>query len=450
MLLSHANQRYGPLAQRIMRRVPEVLRQHRLLPAFKKWALTNDNGLVILFGVLDDDRIVRQTQRPLLAYHAPAVLHDISTIMDGVPVVPSNSSGLRYAFVLDEGNLRTLPPRADFPGVERGQLRFGVGYGGQSVQVAWANTHHILIAGATGSGKSNCLRSLVYQAVMDGFQLGLVDVESRTFDMLAGHPALLAPIAKDLPGAHAVVLAAHAELKRREQLFAACPGYPDNVDEYNTAMTRTGGERLPRLLLVLDEYNALVLATGGVKRQFATDVTKLVLGGRKWGLHLIFAGHEFTREATGLVRGQCNLRLCFRVEDVTTSNIVVNSGAAVGLRGEGQAIVRGLGKVQTYLLDKAVLERLAPVVGPRLTEAERELAAILLDRYQGRLSEAILRELGQSQRAARSWVGGWVERGWAAKDPQRNNACYLTPELIELIPDSATLPALAESVAEMA
>jgi DNA segregation ATPase FtsK/SpoIIIE-like protein len=323
-----------------------------------------------------------------------------------------------------------LPENAPFPDAQRGKLLLGLAPGGRPVAVAW--NKHLMLGGMTGSGKSTSLRLIVYQALQEGFRLALCDVGTRTFPMLKNHPALLTALVSEPGQAAGFAEAVLAEMARREKLFELAPGYPDDLDEYNTAAAQAGQERLSRLLVVFDEYTDLVLATGGAKGRFSELAARIALGARKWGLTLVFAGHQFQRETSGLIREQCSTRLCFRVEDHTTASIVVGTAEPTGLTTPGRAILRGEGKVQTFYLDKSLLVDLAQTVGPCLTADERRLAEGLLARG-GLVSVDNLTALGVGPRPAERLVQAWDTRGWSAKDPLRKNGRYLTPALLALL-----------------
>lgn len=141
----------------------------------------------------------------------------------------------------------------------------------------------MMMAGMTGSGKSTMLRGLVAQGILEGFQLALCDVGARTFPMLEHHPALITRLVTDAAEAVDFAKAILAEMERRDGLYRAVAGYPDNLDEYNALSAAQGKQPLMRLPVVFDEYTDLVIATGGVKHEFSQLATRIVLGARKWG-----------------------------------------------------------------------------------------------------------------------------------------------------------------------
>jgi len=100
----------------------------------------------------------------------------------------------------------------------------GVNHAGESVNQPWSKLGHLLVAGKTGSGKSVFLRSLAYQALAEGTQLLLVDLDGATFPMLANHPALLAPIATTPQAAQEAVERALGECDHRAALYMQMDG----------------------------------------------------------------------------------------------------------------------------------------------------------------------------------------------------------------------------------
>lgn len=92
--------------RQIKARVPFLLSQWGLLPRFKRWRLTQDpeTGMVILFGVLNSKFIALHTTTPFSDYFDPRLLRDLSAELH-VQVIPSSNDGLRYAFVLEIGQL---------------------------------------------------------------------------------------------------------------------------------------------------------------------------------------------------------------------------------------------------------------------------------------------------------------------------------------------------------
>jgi hypothetical protein len=115
--------------RRIRAQVAAVLRKWGLLPRFKRWRLTQDpgTGMVVLFGILNNKYIAMHTSIPFSDYFDPRLLHDLANELQ-LQVVSCNSDGLRYAFILDRGQLGKLPTHIDYPFVDNGKLLVRVVY----------------------------------------------------------------------------------------------------------------------------------------------------------------------------------------------------------------------------------------------------------------------------------------------------------------------------------
>jgi hypothetical protein len=122
-------QHFNQKARRIRAQVSTVLTKWGLLPRFKRWRLTQDpdTGMIVLFGILNDRYIATHTSIPFSDYFLPRLLHDLANELQ-VQIVSCNSDGLRYAFILDRGQLGILPTHIDFPFIDNGKLLVRVVY----------------------------------------------------------------------------------------------------------------------------------------------------------------------------------------------------------------------------------------------------------------------------------------------------------------------------------
>jgi hypothetical protein len=103
-------------ARQIKARLPVILSQWGLVPKFKRWRLAQDpeTGMVILFGVLNNKYIATHTATPFSDYFDPRLLHDLAAELH-VQVIPSANDGLRYAFILERGQIDMEPAHVDYP-----------------------------------------------------------------------------------------------------------------------------------------------------------------------------------------------------------------------------------------------------------------------------------------------------------------------------------------------
>lgn len=417
-------------AARMAQVISATLTKRGLRPAFSDFLLTEADGLAWLFAVLDVSTLER-----LEAYTTPELLHQISTELRGAPVFVSNSSGLRYAVLLSR--LPTLPKRADYPGHERGALRLGLSWRGE-VRLPWGRLGHLLIAGQTGSGKSAFLRLLAAQALAEGAALLLGDLDGATFPMLANHPALLAPLATTPDAMHALVERALGECDARAAQYQQVGGYPDNLSEYNALAAQEGAPVLPPVLVILDEYNAAVMAAGGAAGGLAQATASLGWRGRKFGISLVFAAQDFTKAIVGRARDQVGAVVCFRVRSSETARAV---GCAEAVRipagRPGLAVTDRWGLMQAYYLDKAALIQ-GEVTRAALTADETALVTAALERNGGRFTLAWLEGEGVAHRQARRLLDEWRARGWLERDPHAGNAHTITARLRALLPECQT------------
>jgi hypothetical protein len=122
-------QPFAQKARRIRAQVSTILRRWGLLPRFERWRLTQDpdTGMIVLFGILNNKYIAMHTSIPFADYFDQRVLHDLANELQ-VQVVSCNSDGLRYAFILDRGQLGKLPTHIDFPFIENGKRLVRVVY----------------------------------------------------------------------------------------------------------------------------------------------------------------------------------------------------------------------------------------------------------------------------------------------------------------------------------
>lgn len=417
----NVHRRYHLTSQSIAERVPGVLSGRGLEPAFSAWLLTQHNNNIWLFGVLDVASLDR-----LERYTSPDVLHHMSTALHGMPVYLSNSNGLRYAFLLSQPP--RLPRKVEFPGSHRGEALLGLGVNGAAMSVPWSKLGHLLVAGMTGSGKSNFLRLLIYQAIGEGAQLLLASRKLTTFSLLENHASLLDAIAHEPDEYHQIVARALGEFERRNRLYSQCPGHPESLEEFNALAAKSGQEPLPRLLVILDEFNATVEASGGINRPFAQGAKQLAWMGREFGIHLIFAAQAFDKRTVGAVRDQVSTAICFRVRSGDVARNVGCAGAD-RLRLPGRATTDRWGPMQAYLFPKELLIRQAQP-GLMLTDQEQALVQWALGENDGYLSIADIQEqMGLGPWPARKLAEEWAQRGWLVKDAQAGNKRQITREL---------------------
>jgi hypothetical protein len=418
-------------SNQIAGRLLELFVKRKMTPAFTGFYLFQSLGLTFLVAVLDSTQIGDHSR-----YIDKDFLRQLSADLAGLPIYLSNSTGIRYVILLS--SRPKLPRKISLPlDTPHGRLLIGASFNHETVSVSWEETPHIAVLGATGSGKSIFLQSLVIQAIRDGMQLMLCDIDQTTFGAFENHPALLAPIASTPQAALELIEKSIAECDRRAELFTKMPEHPQKISEYNAVAVRHGTEPLPRVLVVLDEASAVLTAMGGGKGALAQTLAMLGWRGRKFGVHFVFAAQEFTQEILGGVRNQVALTVCFRVRSAQMAERMHCGGAErISASRPGLAITDRFGPLQTFFVEPASFQR--PALLPSISDQEGELFARSIRETDGRLSIPILSGWGVRERAARSLLETWEQRGWVLRDPQRDNARYITPKLREILPNRQT------------
>lgn len=400
--------------------VRRVLVNRGLEPLVARDILTesDDGARKWLFVVLDHSRIGRIEQ-----YTHPELLHQMSTALGGKRIVISNSTGLRYAVLLD--GRTPLPEAVPYPGWRRGLLQLGQGVRGPVTVPYTGFASHLLVAGMTQMGKTNFLRLWLDQVLQEGAGLYLVDPKAQ-FNSLRRHPARLlrAPDGYDNHlTALEVLRAAVAEMHTRIEAFADTEEDGLNLDRYN-ALT---GAALRRQFIVIDEFSGLVQAAGGPKSELGALIEQIAWHGAGLGLHLVLAGQAFDRELVGRVRDQAALRVCFRVEAPSISRMIVGRGGAEALPLPGRALST-LGVLQTYQIESFTA---SGETGPGLTREDRLRASRIVTEFNGRLTRYAIEQVwGVPSRQARRISEEWRSRGLARKDGTSDNAVVLAPELV--------------------
>jgi S-DNA-T family DNA segregation ATPase FtsK/SpoIIIE len=233
----------------------------------------------------------------------------------------------------------------------------GVGIEGEAIRSDFcdSNTCHILVAGTSGSGKSEWLKTLVTsiarQNPPDHLRIALVDPKVLTFSSVGHSPYLWRPVATDLGSALGILKDAVAEMDRRYHVLAR-EGLVSLHDRF-----REGRTDLPFLVLVFDEFADLILTGRNEKKQFEEMVARLAGKGRAAGIHLVLATQRPDRTVvTGLIKSNLPMKVCLRVANATNSQIVLGEAGAESLLGKGDLLCdlgKGLVRAQSYFIPQA-------------------------------------------------------------------------------------------------
>ncbi len=225
-------------------------------------------------------------------------------------------------------------------------LTFAVGkdVGGKTIVADIAKMPHVLIAGATGSGKSVCINtiimSILYKASPDEVQMIMIDPKVVELSVYNGIPHLMIPVVTDVKKASAALNWAVAEMERRYKLFAAA-GTRD-LAGYNAMVKAKGSDAgenekpLSRIVVIVDELADLMMVC---KNDVETSICRLAQLARAAGLHLIIATQRPSVDViTGLIKANMPSRIAFAVASNTDSRTILDMNGAEKLIGKGDML----------------------------------------------------------------------------------------------------------------
>ena len=214
-------------------------------------------------------------------------------------------------------------------------IALGQDTGGNPVAVDLAALPHFLIAGATGSGKSVCLNSIVVSLLLtrppDQLRMLMVDPKRVELTPFNGIPHLVAPVVVEVDEVNAALRGLMREMMRRYQLMEE--NGTRNIDGYNAKAS----ERLPYLLLVVDELADLMM-TGGFEVE--QNLVRLAQLGRATGIHLLLATQRpSVNVMTGLLKANIPARVAFAVASQIDSRVILDTVGAEKLLGKGDMLL---------------------------------------------------------------------------------------------------------------
>lgn len=218
------------------------------------------------------------------------------------------------------------------------KIALGRNVAGQSVVVDLAAMPHLLIAGATGSGKSVCVNAIIASLLCihtpETLRFLMIDPKMVELVNYNGIPHLLAPVVTDLERVVGVLSWATREMDRRYKELAKVGAR--NISGYNQYAQSKGEEELPYIVIIIDELaDLMMMAPDDVER----SVARIAQMARAVGIHLILATQRPSVDVvTGLIKANFPARIAFAVSSQIDSRVILDSPGAERLLGKGDML----------------------------------------------------------------------------------------------------------------
>lgn len=240
-------------------------------------------------------------------------------------------------------DLVETPEFKNFPS----NLAFAVGkdIGGQTIVTDIAKMPHMLIAGATGSGKSVCINTIImgilYKAHPDDVKMIMIDPKVVELSVYNGIPHLLIPVVTDPKKAAAALHWGVAEMTERYKKFADfnvrdLKGYNKKVENMKAEGDPQAPQKLPQILIIVDELADLMMVSPG---EVEESICRLAQLARACGIHLIIATQRPSVDViTGLIKANMPSRVAFAVSSGVDSRTILDMVGAEKLLGKGDML----------------------------------------------------------------------------------------------------------------
>lgn len=218
-------------------------------------------------------------------------------------------------------------------------VAMGLDISGQPVVLDLQKMPHGLIAGATGSGKSVCVNSIImsllFKSTPDEVKLLLIDPKMVELTPYNHIPHLVSPVITDVKAATAALKWAVEEMERRYELFVHA-GVRE-IGKYNEVAKKNNQETLPYMVIIIDELaDLMMVAPSDVEEA----ICRIAQKARACGMHLLIATQRPSVDViTGLIKANIPTRIAFSVSSQVDSRTIIDIGGAERLLGKGDMLL---------------------------------------------------------------------------------------------------------------
>ncbi|MEQ8197783.1 MAG: DNA translocase FtsK, partial [Clostridiaceae bacterium] len=240
----------------------------------------------------------------------------------------------------------------------KSEIAFALGkdISGQCIVADLSKMPHLLIAGATGSGKSVCINSLImsilYKYSPDEVSLLMVDPKVVELNVYNGIPHLLIPVVTDPKKAAGALNWAVNEMTRRYKLFADSGAR--NIQSYNSLFEKGQIEsKLPYIVIIVDELADLMMVCPNDVEEY---IARLAQMARAAGMHLVLATQRPSVDViTGVIKANIPSRISFAVSSQVDSRTILDSSGAEKLLGKGDMLFYPVGESKPLRIQGAFI-----------------------------------------------------------------------------------------------
>lgn len=222
-------------------------------------------------------------------------------------------------------------------------IAFGRDISGQTIVGNLAKMPHLLVAGATGSGKSVCINgiitSILYKAKPDEVKFMMVDPKMVELNVYNGIPHLLTPVVTDPRRASLALKKIVVEMEKRYELFSKSG--TRNIEGYNQLMKENPDAVLPYIVVIVDELADLMMVAAS---DVEDAIARLAQMARAAGIHLIIATQRPSVDViTGVIKANIPSRIAFGVSSQVDSRTILDMAGAEKLLGRGDMLYMPMG-----------------------------------------------------------------------------------------------------------
>ncbi len=266
----------------------------------------------------------------------------------GIEIPNKSVSTVSIREVLDSDEFKTFPSKLAFA--------LGKDIAGKNVVVDLGKMPHLLIAGATGSGKSVCINtlitSLIYKADPNEVKLLMVDPKVVELNVYNGIPHLMIPVVTDPRRASGALYWAVQEMTRRYAMFAEAN--VRDIKGYNEMIVEQGGENtMPHIVIIIDELADLMMVAPG---EVEDSICRLAQMARAAGMHLVIATQRPSVDViTGIIKANIPSRIAFAVSSQVDSRTILDAAGADKLLGRGDMLFAPVGSSKPTRLQGAFI-----------------------------------------------------------------------------------------------